>query len=121
MDYDLDLPGFQEASWTRYAPTAMPPAISARCSIAAITSSGQPFDCPVEATILVWEWGAYLGEDALEQGVDVQVSSWARCAPNTFPAMAKSTANYANSQPHQDGSDAETDTARASPSTRWGW
>jgi branched-chain amino acid aminotransferase len=57
-----------------------------------------PFECPVEAAILVWEWGAYLGEEALEKGVDVQVSSWARAAPNTFPAMAKSTANYANSQ-----------------------
>ena len=57
-----------------------------------------PFECPVEAAVLVWEWGAYLGEEALEKGVDVQISSWARSAPNTFPAMAKSTANYANSQ-----------------------
>ncbi|MEE2637737.1 MAG: branched-chain amino acid transaminase [Acidobacteriota bacterium] len=57
-----------------------------------------PFSCPVESAILVWEWGAYLGEEALEKGVDVQVSSWSRAAPNTFPALAKSTANYANSQ-----------------------
>ena len=57
-----------------------------------------PFSCPVEAAILVWEWGAYLGEDALEHGVDVQVSSWGRGAPNRFPSVAKSTANYANSQ-----------------------
>lgn len=57
-----------------------------------------PFSCPVEAVIMVWEWGAYLGEDALENGVDVQVSSWGRGAPNRFPASAKSTANYANSQ-----------------------
>ena len=56
-----------------------------------------PLPCPVEAAILVWEWGAYLGADALEQGVDVCVSSWQRTAPNTFPAMAKATANYANS------------------------
>jgi branched-chain amino acid aminotransferase len=56
-----------------------------------------PLPCPVDAMILVWEWGAYLGPDALEQGVDVRVSSWTRSAPNTFPAMAKSTANYANS------------------------
>ena len=47
---------------------------------------------------MVWEWGAYLGEDALENGVDVQVSSWGRGAPNRFPSSAKSTANYANSQ-----------------------
>ncbi len=56
-----------------------------------------PLPCPVEAAILVWEWGAYLGQDALEQGVDVKVSSWNRAAPNTFPAMAKTVANYANS------------------------
>ena len=56
-----------------------------------------PLPCPVEAAILVWEWGAYLGADALEKGVDVKVSSWTRSAPNTFPAMAKTVANYANS------------------------
>ena len=57
-----------------------------------------PFNCPVEAAILVWEWGAYLGEEALEHGVDVQVSSWGRGAPNRFPSIAKGTANYANAQ-----------------------
>jgi branched-chain amino acid aminotransferase len=56
-----------------------------------------PLSCPVDAAILVWEWGAYLGPEALEQGVDVCVSSWQRSAPNTFPAMAKSSANYASS------------------------
>jgi branched-chain amino acid aminotransferase len=55
-----------------------------------------PLGCPVDAAILVWEWGAYLGPEALEQGVDVCVSTWQRAAPNTFPAMAKSSANYAN-------------------------
>jgi branched-chain amino acid aminotransferase len=57
-----------------------------------------PFPCPVDAAILTWEWGAYLGQDALERGVDVRVSSWARSAPNTFPTLAKTSANYANSQ-----------------------
>jgi branched-chain amino acid aminotransferase len=57
-----------------------------------------PFTCPIDMAILVWEWGAYLGPDALEQGVDVRVSSWNRAAPNTFPTLAKSAANYANSQ-----------------------
>ena len=56
-----------------------------------------PLQCPVDAAIMVWEWGAYLGPGALEHGVDVCVSSWSRAAPNTFPAMAKSSANYANS------------------------
>ncbi|MCS5670584.1 MAG: branched-chain amino acid transaminase [Vicinamibacterales bacterium] len=55
-----------------------------------------PLPCPVEATIMLWEWGAYLGEESITNGVDVCVSSWSRSAPNTFPALAKSTANYAN-------------------------
>ena len=57
-----------------------------------------PLNCPVDAAILVWEWGKYLGEEALEKGVDVLVSSWVRAAPNTFPALSKSTANYASAQ-----------------------
>src|SRR5262245_50975451 len=57
-----------------------------------------PFGCPVEVYIAVWEWGRYLGADAVEKGVDVCVSSWTRIAPNTFPAMAKAGANYMNSQ-----------------------
>jgi branched-chain amino acid aminotransferase len=57
-----------------------------------------PFPCPVETAILCWEWGAYLGQGGLENGVDVRVSSWNRAAPNTFPTLAKSSANYANSQ-----------------------
>jgi branched-chain amino acid aminotransferase len=57
-----------------------------------------PLACPVDVAILVWEWEAYLGHDALEQGVDVRISSWNRSAPNTFPALAKASANYANSQ-----------------------
>src|SRR5579871_684102 len=56
-----------------------------------------PLQCPVDVAVLVWEWGAYLGPEALELGVEACVSSWARSAPNTFPAMAKSAANYANS------------------------
>jgi branched-chain amino acid aminotransferase len=56
-----------------------------------------PFPCPVDAAILTWDWGAYLGQDALTEGVDVRVSSWSRSAPNTLPTLAKSTANYANS------------------------
>lgn len=57
-----------------------------------------PFPNPVDCAILVWNWGKYLGEDALENGVDVRVSSWMRMAPNTMPALAKSGANYMNSQ-----------------------
>jgi branched-chain amino acid aminotransferase len=56
-----------------------------------------PMPCPVDTAIIVWEWGKYLGDDALANGVDVAVSSWTRLAPNTMPALAKATANYANS------------------------
>jgi branched-chain amino acid aminotransferase len=57
-----------------------------------------PFPCPVDVAIMLWEWGAYFTPEALEQGLDVKVSTWARNAPNTTPAMAKSVANYANAQ-----------------------
>ncbi len=52
---------------------------------------------PVEMAIAAWEWGAYLGADALENGVDVCVSSWQRVAPNTIPALAKAGGNYLSS------------------------
>jgi branched-chain amino acid aminotransferase len=57
-----------------------------------------PIPCPVQTVIAVWEWGAYLGQDALEKGVSVRFSSWNRLAPNTMPAIAKAGANYMNSQ-----------------------
>jgi branched-chain amino acid aminotransferase len=57
-----------------------------------------PLGCPIDVMIAVWDWGAYLGNDALEQGIDVCVSSWNRPAPNTLPTMAKSGGNYLNSQ-----------------------
>ncbi len=53
---------------------------------------------PIEIYISCWEWGKYLGPEALEKGVDVCVSSWTRLAPNTLPAIAKVAANYMNSQ-----------------------
>ena len=57
-----------------------------------------PRNCPVHIYIAVWTWGAYLGKEALENGVDVRVSSWRRAAPNTFPNLAKAGGNYLNSQ-----------------------
>ena len=57
-----------------------------------------PAHCPLETVIAVWGWGAYLGADALEKGVNVCVSSWNRLAPNTMPNMAKVGGNYMNSQ-----------------------
>ncbi|MBI3046892.1 MAG: branched-chain amino acid transaminase [Acidobacteria bacterium] len=57
-----------------------------------------PGACPIDVAILVWEWGAYFTKEAIEEGLDVKVSTWMRNAPNTTPAMAKSIANYANAQ-----------------------
>jgi len=56
-----------------------------------------PPDHPVDVAVAAWEWGAYLGADALEQGVDVCISSWQRVAPNTIPALAKAGGNYLSS------------------------
>ena len=53
---------------------------------------------PIEVYMACWEWGKYLGDEALASGVDVCVSSWTRIAPNTLPALAKAGANYMNSQ-----------------------
>jgi branched-chain amino acid aminotransferase len=57
-----------------------------------------PLKSPVEMSIAVWPWGRYLGEDSVEKGVDVCISSWRRPAPSTFPATAKATGNYLNAQ-----------------------
>ncbi len=57
-----------------------------------------PLNNPVEVMVAAIEWGAYLGAEALENGVDVAVSSWNRAAPNTLPAMAKAGGNYLSSQ-----------------------
>jgi len=57
-----------------------------------------PTPCPVDVVVAVWEWGAYLGADALEKGANVRTASWSRLAPNTMPSLAKVGANYMNSQ-----------------------
>src|SRR5438093_277427 len=53
---------------------------------------------PIDVAIATLNWGKYLGKDALDHGISVRVASWNRQAPNTFPAMAKTGANYLNSQ-----------------------
>jgi branched-chain amino acid aminotransferase len=58
----------------------------------------EPSGCPVEVYLACWEWGKYLGEEAMRSGVNVCISSWNRPAPNTLPQMAKAAANYMNSQ-----------------------
>lgn len=54
-------------------------------------------DHPTDLAIAAWEWGTYLGADALHEGVDVCISSWQRVAPNTIPALAKAGGNYLSS------------------------
>ena len=98
MEYALDLAGWNEAVLETIRANEMK-----ACYIRPILYRGydslgvNPLSCPVDAAIMLWEWGAYLGKEALEQGTDVKISSWSRMAPNTLPAMAKSAANYANS------------------------
>jgi branched-chain amino acid aminotransferase len=53
-----------------------------------------PSASPVETYICAWPWGTYLGEGALEKGVDVCVSSWMRAHPNTFPVQSKAAGHY---------------------------
>jgi len=57
-----------------------------------------PVRNPIDVYVACWDWGTYLGAEALAEGVDVCVSSWTRLAPNTLPALAKAGANYMNSQ-----------------------
>ena len=98
MDYPLDLAGWCDAVLETIRANALK-----ACYIRPLVYRGyetlgvNPLSNPIDAAIMVWEWGAYLGAGALEEGVDVKVSTWARMAPNTLPALAKSTANYANS------------------------
>src|SRR5471032_18820 len=98
MDYPLDLAGWQSAVLDTIRANAMK-----ACYIRPIVYRGyealgvNPFGCPVDAAILLWELGAYLGKEALEEGTDAKIASLSRMAPNTLPAMAKSSANYANS------------------------
>ena len=98
MEYELD----QEALTNAVIDTIRANKLDA-CYIRPVIYRGynklgvDPFPCPVDAAVLVWEWGAYLGQGALDHGVDVRISSWRRMAPSTLPAMAKSVANYGNS------------------------
>jgi branched-chain amino acid aminotransferase len=99
MEYPLDLQGWMNVVLDTIRVNEMK-----SCYIRPLVYRGykelgvNPLGIPVDATVMVWDWGAYLGAGAVEEGADVKVSSWNRMAPNTLPAMAKTTANYANSQ-----------------------
>jgi branched-chain amino acid aminotransferase len=57
-----------------------------------------PLKSPVEVVVAAFPWGRYLGDDAIENGVDACVSTWRRSGLGGSPALAKATANYLNSQ-----------------------
>lgn len=56
-----------------------------------------PLPCPVNVSIAVWPWGAYLGDEGMQRGVRLKVSSWERHSPNSMPPAAKGTGMYINS------------------------
>jgi branched-chain amino acid aminotransferase len=57
-----------------------------------------PHDSPIETFVPCWPWGSYLGDAAMEHGVDACISTWNRIAPNTIPAAAKIAGNYLSGQ-----------------------
>ncbi len=102
--YRMDLPTFSRAELAEACLNVIRENGLRSCYIRPIAFRGYgevgvlSLDNPIDIFIVCWEWGKYLGAEALEQGVDVCVSSWTRIAPNTLPAMAKVAANYMNSQ-----------------------
>ncbi len=56
-----------------------------------------PLEAPVDVAIAAWEWGAYLGEDGLKNGIRAKISSWRRIGSTTIPATAKAGGQYLNS------------------------
>lgn len=62
------------------------------------TAGINPLKSPVETVIAVWPWGRYLGDDAINDGVDACISTWRRTGVGGSPALAKATGNYLNSQ-----------------------
>jgi branched-chain amino acid aminotransferase len=101
--YRMDVPYTEEAFDRAVLETISANAMEA-CYIRPVIYRGygelgvNPFPCPVDVTVMVYDWGRYLGAEALDKGVEARVASWTRIAPNTLPSMAKSAANYMNSQ-----------------------
>ena len=97
MEYPLDLAGWRDAVLDTIRANRL-----RACYIRPLIYRGyhtlgvNPLGNPVAAAVIVFEMTGYLGDEALEQGVDTRISSWTRIAPNTLPALAKSISNYAN-------------------------
>ncbi|MET0665872.1 MAG: branched-chain amino acid transaminase [Acidimicrobiales bacterium] len=56
-----------------------------------------PLPCPVNVAIAIWPWGTYLGDEGIQNGIRLKISSWRRHDPNTMPPAAKGTGMYINS------------------------
>lgn len=101
--YRMEIPFTKEQIWQAHLDIIKVNKMEA-CYIRPIAYRGydqlgvDPTGVPIDVAIAVWPWGKYLGPEALEKGVSVCVSSWRRNAPGTMPDMAKSSANYMNSQ-----------------------
>lgn len=99
MDVDYTVEGFSQAIIDTIKANGLE-----ECYIRPIIFRGYgklgvyPMENPLDCVVAAWSWGKYLGEEALEKGVDVGVSTWRRLAPDTMPNMAKAGSNYMNSQ-----------------------
>lgn len=97
MDLPYTLETLEQATLDTIARSGLPSCYIRPIAFRGLGAMGvNPLHNNVETVIAVWEWGTYLGADALENGVDVEVASWHRMAPNTFPALAKAGGNYLN-------------------------
>jgi branched-chain amino acid aminotransferase len=100
--YDLEIP-FEPAELTEATVELIRREELESCYIRPIAFYGygplglNPADAPTQVAIAVWPWGAYLGEEALEEGVDVAISSWRKYASSQIPTNAKTTGPYVNS------------------------
>jgi len=100
--YDIDIP-FDREELTDATLELIAREDLASCYIRPIAFYGygplglNPQRSPVKVALAVWPWGAYLGEEALEEGVDVAVSSWRKYASSQIPTNAKTTGTYVNS------------------------
>ncbi|WP_232686714.1 branched-chain amino acid transaminase [Halobacterium zhouii] len=100
--YDLDIE-YTPAELTEATTELLRREDLASCYIRPIAYYGyhelgvSPGDSPTDVTIAAWPWGAYLGEEALENGVEVMVSSWRKHASSQVPTNAKTTGLYVNS------------------------
>ena len=100
--YDMDV-GFSRAEITDATLELLERQDLTSCYIRPIAYYGydslgvSPGDCPTDLVLAAWPWGTYLGEEALEEGVDVMVSSWRKHASSQVPTNVKTTGLYVNS------------------------